>query len=345
MSEVAQPAIQGVYENIIGSSNREASLRYWAQLGYGPVAEGQLERQAAFALYGVDSALQSVRLRNGNTATHGHVRLMCWQEPPAPGLEQVRPLTVGSRWFASRTADIVAVRDAYMDAIQAGERWTVSDLIRNIIVVGHEAEGFYDRFQGVREMMVLGQEVRQVYFQRYGYHVPGYGTIEPDAPLPVSEATHSSIVIANLSQVSFYVDVLGLKQEQVVDAPPAAPDPRPDVTIRGNSEGLSVLMRRAGEVYHFSTLVASSDTAGVGRIYVFQPQDTAPNLQSCARPGVTGLCLLTYRVRDLATYHQRLSQSAASNLTPILPNEFGEPTLCFDAPDGTAWSLIEFGSR
>ncbi len=338
MTNPNSDSIQGIYENVIGASNREVTLRYWAELGYQPVQEGRLSAEQARALYSVDSALGSVRLQNGAVNTHGLVRLMLWEKPPVPGLGLVRPLTVGGRWLTARTSDIMRLRDAYMDAVTQGEEWVVSELIRNIIREGKEGAGFYERFVGVREMMVLGQETRQVYFQRYGYDVPGYGTIADTSPLGVSESTHMGIVVPDLSQLDFYSEVLGLKLENRHEVLPAQPDTRPDVTMSGNTAAIHPLMRREGETYSFVTFV--TPRANVGRMYVVAPQDKQPDMRDHSRPGVTGLCLSTYLVSNLEEYRVRISASTATAVTPINANEFGEPSFSFTAPDGTAWALV-----
>ena len=330
--------IQGVYEYCIGTNDPEPLLRYWAEFGYHPVAEGRLERAAAQALYGVDDGLTAWRLQNGDVTTHGLIRLMAWDSPARPGLALARPLSVGSRWITARTDDIVALRDAYLDDLAAGQTWLVSDLVRQIIREGQEAAGFYGRFVGVREMMVVGPYSRQVFFQRYGYEVAGYGTVGPTSPLRVSEATHGGIVVPDLNHLEFYTDVLGLKLEKRETAAPAQPTTRSDTTFNGNTDTLGPLMRTAGETYQYATLVTPA--AQVGRLYVIAPQAIEPDLRDQARPGVSGLGLATYRVTDLADYWQSVSQSEATSVTPILPDEFGQPAFTFIAPDGTSWGLV-----
>jgi len=336
MSEAGN--IQGIYENIIGVRERETALRYWAELGYQPVKEGRLEANQAESLYGIKAGLTALRLQNGATNTHGMLRLWLWDKPLAPGLGLVRPLTVGSRWFTSRTADIMQLRDAYMDAVAQGEKWLVSDLVRNIIRQGQQGAGFYERFVGVREMMVLGAETRQVFFQRYGYDVPGYGVLDPASPLAVSEGTHMGIVVPDLTQLDFYTEVLGLKLENRYEVPAAQPDPRSEVVVPGNNPDLHVLMRRPGETYAYATLVTPQ--AKVGRIYLVMPQDPRPDMRDQARPGVAGLCLATYRVSNLTEYHQRVSESKAGEVSSVQSNEFGESSFSFTAPDGVKWALL-----
>jgi catechol 2,3-dioxygenase-like lactoylglutathione lyase family enzyme len=330
--------IQGIYEYVIGSGRREETLCYWAELGYQPVAQGKLTEGEALELYGVNSGLTSLRLQNGQVNTHGMIRLFLWDKLPDPGLEFARPLTVGSRWLTSRTADIVRLRDAYMDDIKAGTGWVVSELVRQVIRQGQEGSNFYAHFAGVREMMVLGQETRQVYFQRYGYDVPGYGTIVGDSPLAVSEATHGGIAIPSLTFLNFYTEAMGLKLEGQIDNPAAQPNARPEITFAGNSEAIGPLMRVKGETFQHATLVTPE--VNVGRLYLVVPQDSTLDLRSRSRPGVNGLCLFTYRVSHIAVYHKRVLLNGATNVSEIRPNEFGEHSFTFTAPDGIVWNLV-----
>ncbi len=330
--------IYGTYENVVATLDRVAALRYWGELGYSPIAEGRLEATAAHALYNVDSGLNAIRLRNGTDDTHGLLRLLLWDKPPAPGLGHTRPLSIGSRWLTSRTNDILRLRDAYLDDVAKGVRWTVSELVRQVIREGGGEVDFYQRFVGVREMLVLGQEVRHVFFQRYGYEVPGYGTIGANSPLEVSEATHGGIVVPNLDTANFYSEVLGLVQEQQSEAPNAQPNPRPDITLPGTTSFIGPLMRREGESYKFITFV--TPTANVGRMYVMSPQEPTPDFRQRSRPGVIGLCLATYRVNPIIEFHQRVQASTASAVTAILPNEFGELSFSFTDPAGMAWNLV-----
>jgi uncharacterized glyoxalase superfamily protein PhnB len=330
--------IQGIYEYVIGTSNPEPLLRYWAEFGYRPVIEGSLPAAEALALYGVESGLTSFRLQNGEVGTHGLIRLMVWDVPPRPGLGNSRPLTVGSRWLTARTNDILYLRDTFMDVVQAGEDWRVSDLIRQTIREGQEAAGFYRRFVGVREMMVVGPETRQVFFQRYGYDVPGYGTINANSALQVSEGTHGGIVVPDLNHLDFYTEVFGLELEKREVAAPARPDKRVDINIKGNTLAIGPLMRNEGESYQFATLVTPA--AKVGRLYVIAPESALPDMREQSRPGVAGMCLATYRVAPVGEYYQRVKESGATELTSLLANEFGEASFTFKAPDGIVWGLI-----
>ncbi len=318
--------ITGIFENCVGASDSSVALRYWAELGYRVVAEGELSAERAGALYGYASALRSWRLQNGFSADHGMLRVMEWETPRNAGLEFAPPLAIGSRWFAQMVSDIYMLRDAFADDVAAGQRWEYTDPARAIIMTGSQSQGFYERFRGVREMLVIGPQTRQAFFQRYGYTRPGYGTIDPASPLGVSEGTHSSFVTADHSQVMFYADVFGLK--------PINPH-------RGGAkpETRQTLMMQPGET-EFMLTAFESPAMIVGLFQVYTPLYPMPNLTDQAQPGSLGLSLFTYRTDELTEFYGRVQASSATGLSQIQPNEFGEPSFGFSAPDGMYWVII-----
>lgn len=46
------------------------------------------------------------------------------------------------------------------------------------------------------------------------------------------------------------------------------------------------------------------------------------------------------KVKDIQSYHQRVSSSEATEITQVYENEFGENSFSFVAPDGYFWTLI-----
>ena len=58
------------------------------------------------------------------------------------------------------------------------------------------------------------------------------------------------------------------------------------------------------------------------------------------KPGALGMSLYTYRVNAIAKYFNRVKNSKASQVTEIIPNEFGEESFSFISPDGYFWTLI-----
>jgi hypothetical protein len=322
--------ISGIFENCIGSKDIDATLKYWAEFGYREVNRGQLTAEQAGLLYGHKSDLTSVRLQNGNSADHGLVRVMWWQEPRNEGLGDTLPMVVGSRWFACLTQDIYAIADAFTDDKANGGNWIYAEPVRAIEAIGNPGTGLYNRFVGVREMFVIGTETRQAFFQRYNYNRPGYGTIEPDSPLLVSEGTHSSLITSDHSLVFFYADIFGLLSLT-----------NGKLSGYKNPSTRQTLMLSEGQEFYLSAF--SSPKTNVGLFQVYSPLYPTPDKRDYSQPGSLGLSLFTYQVDDIVAFHQRVSQSQATNVSLILPNEFGEPSLGLIAPDGTYWVIVGLG--
>ena len=67
------------------------------------------------------------------------------------------------------------------------------------------------------------------------------------------------------------------------------------------------------------------------------------NLKSCfdkSQPGCLGMSLYTYRVNNIKYYFDRIKNSAVTQITDIVDNEFGEQSFSFVAPDGYLWNLM-----
>ena len=321
--------ISGIFENCIGSNDVEATLKYWAELGYREVGRGQLSAEQAGLLYGYRSALTSLRLQNGNSFAGGLIRVMVWSKPRNDGLGYTLPLVEGSRWFASLVNDIYVVADAFRDDKENGGDWIHTEPVRGIEGIGQKGTGLYNRFVGVREMFVIGPETRQAFFQRYNYTRPGYGTVEPTSPMGVSEGTHSSIVTSNHSLSSFYVDVFGLVPAEF------------NVKRSGyhNPATRQILMLEAGQEFDLSAFFSPKTLVGMFQVYT--PLYPTPDQREYAQPGSLGICLFTYQVEDITAFHKHVTHSDATHVTSIVSNEFGEPSFGLIAPDGMYWVIVE----
>jgi hypothetical protein len=320
--------ISGIFENCIGSNQLEATLNYWTELGYRPIDRGQFSAEQAGQLYRYASDLTSVRLQNGDSADHGLVRIMVWAEPRNAGLRHALPLVQGSRWFASLVKDIYVIADAFADDNAHGGNWIYTEPVRGIEGIGHPGTGLFNRFVGVREMFVMGAETRQAFFQRYNYDRPGYGTIASSSPMGVSEGTHASIVTGDHRFSSFYQDVFGLVPLEF------------NIKRSGyqNSATRQILMLEDGQEFYLSAFVSPKMTVGMFQVYT--PLFSVPDHRDHAQPGSLGLCLFTYQVEDIIAFRDRVISSDATDITAILPNEFGEPSFGLTAPDGMDWIIV-----
>uniref|UniRef100_UPI0025B4EC40 VOC family protein n=1 Tax=Trichocoleus desertorum TaxID=1481672 RepID=UPI0025B4EC40 len=83
-------------------------------------------------------------------------------------------------------------------------------------------------------------------------------------------------------------------------------------------------------------------SARSGRLYIIRFPESIPlrDRYTHAQLGSLGMSLYTYRVQGLEAFRDRIQSSSAKQLTQIIPNEFGEPSFSFTAPDGYVWTLV-----
>lgn len=202
----------GIYEVGIGVPNLDTAIGYWEQFGYRVGEEGNLSAETAQALYHINSDLRSVRLWH-QTADHGLIRLMQWQQPRNQGLGLESMRVNGNRWTTTLTADILTILNQSEEADRAGFpiRYTMPhwEVIYN---KDRKMRPFIDPAIGVREMLLLQPLTRQVLFQRFGYTLPNYGQVNEQATFKASQVTHMGMVIQDdrKETLKFYEDVLGL---------------------------------------------------------------------------------------------------------------------------------------
>jgi catechol 2,3-dioxygenase-like lactoylglutathione lyase family enzyme len=333
-------SIEGIYEVCIGVSEPIAAIQYWQRFGYRIDRMGELPAAAAQQLYGVNSALRSIRLAHQN-ADHGLIRLMVWQHPTNEGLGLKSMKVKGNRWATTLTADALSILNQVEEAARAGLSIKYTNPHWEIIYnKDRKSRPFIDPAIGVREMMVLQPLTRQVLFQRFGYTLPHYGQIDENAAFKTSQFTHMGIVIQDDSKetLKFYEEVLGLLRV------------RDDVETSYESSlaGREIFNLQPGGKFFVTAFddPRSHQTdflaARSGRLYIIRFPDSL-KLESQfeqAQPGCLGMCLYTYRVRGLEKYRDRIKASQAQKLTDIVSNEFGEQSLSFVAPDGYVWTLI-----
>jgi catechol 2,3-dioxygenase-like lactoylglutathione lyase family enzyme len=343
-------SIVGIYEVCIGVPNLDAAIEYWEQFGYRVGQEGNLsatinaERNSegtAQALYHVNSSLRSVRLQH-QTADHGLIRLMQWDQPQNDGLGLESMKVKGNRWATTLTADVLTILNQAEEAHRAGLpiRYTMPhwEIIYNR---DRKMRPFIDPAIGVREVLLLQPLTRQVLFQRFGYTLPHYGHINDQAAFKASQVTHMGLVIQDDSKetLKFYEDVLGLSRV------------RDDVetSYESSQAGRQMFDLQPGEKFFVTAFddprssVTDWQAARSGRLYIIRFPETKslPNRFEMAQPGCLGISLYTYRVTDIAAYRDRVQASSAQAVTEIFENEFGDRSFSFTAPDGYFWTLVE----
>lgn len=342
MTARAPTAVGGLYEVCVGVTDLVESIAYFEAFGcrVGPI--GELDSGAARALYGVDSAVRSVRLLH-QQSDHGLVRLMQWERPLNGGLGMGPNLRcIGSRWGVRVTASTLGIVNHAQRALEAGEPLT---LIEPVLAVIGEVSGvrrsrpFRDPIVGVREMVVLQPLYRQVFFERFGYESPGYGQIHPHCLLRTSQHTHVGLMIANddAHVLDFYDEVLGLKR--MLD----------EHTPYENSTGSrSIFGLEPGEGFHMvdfddprSGHALAERRSGKLKCVRFASGARIDDRLDHSRPGCLGYSAYSWRVGDIEAMHRRVTAAGARRVSDVLFDEFGVRGFTFDAPDGYAWLLLE----
>ncbi|NET09053.1 MAG: VOC family protein [Merismopedia sp. SIO2A8] len=335
-------SIGGVYEICIGTQHLEATVEYWTQFGFSIGIQGDFSAGQAQILYGVHSPLTSWRLNHQN-ADHGLIRLMQWEQPTNEGLGLRNMRACGNRWGAMMTQDVLAIANHAEIARLSGHPIYADGPMWDVIYeMGENFRPFIDQPVGVRELLLFRPESRQFVFQRYNYHIPTYGRVNEASPLKASQFTHVGLIIQDDSKevLHFYDEILGLmcfNEDEWVS------------TYDNSETARSIFNIGPGEEYastNFDDPRSSKDDwkkARSGRLKIIRyPESLAvENVHHLARPGSLGMSLYTYRVQDINDYHQRVSQSTAQEVTPVVVNELGEPSFSFIAPDGYFWALVQ----
>lgn len=341
MTQAQSNSIEGIYEVCIGVREPISAIQYWQQFGYRIGRVGEISAAVAQQLYGVSSALRSIRLYHQD-ADHGLIRLMVWENPTNEGLGMASMKLKGNRWATTLTADVLNILNHAEVAEAAGlpvkytnPHWEM------IYYKNSRITPFVDPPVGVREMLLLQPLTRQVLFERFNYTLPNYGNINQNAVFKTSQITHMGMVIQDDSKktLRFYEEVLGLLRV------------RDDVETSYES---SIAARQMFDLEPGERFLVTAfddprssqsnlQAARSGRLYIIRFPESI-QLESRfeeAQPGSLGLCLYTYRVRGLNLYFEKVRVSQNQKVTDIVCNEFGEQSFSFVAPDGYSWALLE----
>jgi len=334
--------VGGLHEVCVGVPDLEIAAADFAAYGCRPAESGALNAAGARALYGVDSAVRSLRLSH-QQSDHGLVRLMQWERPINEGLglgENLR--CAGSRWGVRVTSSAFNILNHAERARQAGQPLS---LIEPLLAVIGEVSGtgaarpFRDPVVGVREMVLLQPFYRQVFFERFGYESPLYGQIDPTSLLRTSQHTHFGLMIANDDPkiFDFYDSVLGLKR--MLD----------EVTPYENATGSRrIFGLEPGEGFHMvdfddpaSGHALRERRSGKLKCVRFAASAKIEHKLDRSRAGCLGYSLYCWRVDDIDAMRRKVDASAATQLTPIKEDEFGRRSFTFFAPDGYHWMLLQ----
>ncbi|WP_166423643.1 hypothetical protein [Paraglaciecola sp. 20A4] len=325
--------VSGVYEVMIGTDDSEKLLKYLAEFGFQQIDKGQLGQDKARSLYGVDSALTSYRLQNGDTDSHGLIRVLEWQSLLGDGVGYAQPETVGQRMMVMRTNDVHRIHDVFADARKAGQKWLpTKPVYADLYGMTKGKPDVLKRRTGVREMAVYGDLFNLVLFQRYGYVIKGYGSITAQSPLKTSEITHNDFILAGSTkedmnrQTDYYRDVFGLK-------------PEGPVVLDGDwQDGPKVVFNMAdGSSHYYRGFVSPNNISG--KLKFFVNPDARPDRSALQKPGYAGITLHSLYAVDPKLI-KRLADEQGITSSAMQNNEFGESSFVLRGPDGSSWQIL-----
>ncbi len=330
----ANTGVSGVYEVVIGTGELDKTILLLNQFGFKEVDRGALSAEQAQAIYGVSTAAVSVRLQNGDIDSHGLVRVIAWEELLSEGVGLAPPETIGVRMSVMRTNDIFRISDVFGDARKVSqEHWMLRGPVYDDLY-GLDQNTKYnaiERRSGVREMGVYGAAMNLIFFQRYGYTIPGYGTVEEETPLKTSEFTHHDFFVAgDIEKVTqWYSSVLGFKAEA-------------DAVLDGEwqSGPRVVFDMPPGGTHWYKGFVSPNNICGKLKFFTSPDPKTVrdrSDRQALGHPGITMHTVWTPKIdtiEDLAEQHN-IKRSARQK------NEYGEDSLVLYGPDGSTWQVIQ----
>jgi catechol 2,3-dioxygenase-like lactoylglutathione lyase family enzyme len=329
-----------LYEVTVGVPDLADAADYFSRFGFWKTDEGALAASDANALYGCDSAVTSWRLRHLDS-NHGLIRLMSWEKPVSQGLGLRRNAVLGGRWIAQKTDDLPQIEfHAYL-ARDRQQPIRIDGPVEGRYAVRQDSRPFQDAIPGARDVVVIQPYFRQLFFS--WFLMPNYGAVDPASQFRTSEVAHAAMVIqGDESVLDFYVDVFGMTR---VQSPPP-----------GDAVPLQLFGVNETGVTWYKHLIQDGENPPLGDSINPPPGDrnggrlmavrfgNEIELEDCrelSRTGSLGMSTYTVRTADLGELHWRIGNSGASNLTPIFPNEFGEPSCSFTAPDGYGWIAVQ----
>ncbi|MCY3752139.1 MAG: VOC family protein [Gammaproteobacteria bacterium] len=331
--KLPETGISGVYEAMVGTDDARQLVEYFTEFGFSVTKDASIDAQAAEKIYGVRSGLHSIRMQNGVVDSHGLLRILEWEQPLGPGVGYAPPETVGQRMAVMRTRDIFRLYDTFQDLREkAGQPWLPTEpVFDDLYGLDTGNISIKDRRVGVRENAVYGQVFNHVFFQRYGYTIPGYGTINEAAPLQTSEFTHHDFIVkGDLAEVTgYYMSVLGLRAEN-------------DPVIDGDwQKGPGrVFLMEPGESHWYRGFVSPNNACGKLKFFSAMDPEHVRDRSRRQRVGELGITLHSLYTPELEFVHE-LATEHGLQPSAILENEFSEQSFMFTGPDGVTWQILD----
>ena len=330
--ELPETGISGVYEVMVGTDDAGQLVEYFTEFGFSVKNEARIDATVAGELYGVDSGLRSIRMQNGAIDSHGLLRILEWEQPLGRGVGYAPPETIGQRMAVMRTRDIFRLHDTFLDLRnKAGEPWfSTVPVFDDLYGLDTGKVSIKERRVGVRENAVYGRLFNHVFFQRYGYTIPGYGTINEAAPLQTSEFTHHDFIVkGDLAEVTgYYMSVLGLRAEN-------------DPVIDGDwQKGPGrVFLMEPGESHWYRGFVSPNNVCGKLKFFSAMDPEHVRDRSERQRVGELGITLHSFYTPELE-YVYELAAGHGLDPSAIQENEFAELSFVFTGPDGVTWQIL-----
>lgn len=331
--------IGGVYEVGVGVNDIAEAMTFWTAVGYRPGATGSLSAEEAHALYGVGSGLKSLQLLH-QQANAGLVRLMQWESPTGSGLNMAPLKTHGNRWSVHKTDDL-------LNAFVHGEVYRrqgnpiyirAFEFNFNLGKKLDDKRPFQEVLSANSDLLLFQPEAQYIVMTRINFNVSKYGTINPHSLLRASEGCHMALVVQgdDLAVFDFYEEVIGFKRGHEVEiAYRPGYMPSDMLALEPNESFAEVDFNdpQAGDA-------PEEHLPGRLRCFVLRSTQKLDDRLAQAQPGHLGYSLYTFRCADITRMHSRVASSSATDVTPIMADEFGNPAFSFTAPDGFKWLAL-----
>jgi len=329
--ELPKTGISGVYEVMIGVEDATYAKKYFADFGFKVRDSVTISSKDAQKIYGVNSKLTSYRLQNGNIDSHGLLRILEWEKPLGDGVGYAPVETIGSRIAVMMTHNIFRLYDIYKTARDVGKKpWLPTEPIADDLFGLNTGErDFFNRPVLVRENAVYGEFFNHIFFQRFGYKIPGYGTVASDTRLKTSEFTHHDFVInaKSMDQIAYLQTALGLMAEE-----------EPVVDGDWQKGPKRVFQMEPGFSHWYQGFVSPNNICG--KLKFFIPRGDKTNKSEHQRIGEKGITLHSFYTPKIEMVHKLVTDHKL-NPSKIQKNEFGENSFVFSDTAGVSWQLIE----
>jgi len=243
------------------------------------------------------------------------------------------PETIGQRMSVMMTDDIYRINDTYLEARANGEKWLPTPPVAaDLFDLDKDKKGFFKRPVIVRENAVYGEFFNHIFFQRYGYRIPGYGMVTKASPLKTSEFTHHDFIInaPDMSVMSYLSTALGLSQEE-------------EPVLDGDwQDGPRIVFdMKPGESHWYQGFVSPNNICGKLKFII--PTALKQDRSDRQAIGQLGITLHSFYT-DKLPYVHNLVRDHGLNPTDIGLNEFDEDSFIFVGPAGCSWQIISKSS-